>query len=134
MARGFKTGGRVKGSKNRATLEREAATQIDAAIGGKQELAKDTLVRMMRLAEGAAAVHRTKINDDEKHWDRFGEWFDRWAYVAKEAAKYQSPQMRAIAVMAPAPAAPPEKRDNVVQIDDPVALARVYQRRITAAR
>jgi hypothetical protein len=37
-------------------------------------------------------------------WDRFGAWFDRTAFCAKELAKFQSPQIKAVDI----PTAPPE--------------------------
>lgn len=67
-------------------------------------------------------------------WAMLKNWMEFYVYTLNALADFQSPKFKAIAVMAPAPAPPPEKRDNVVQIDDPVALARVYQRRITAVR
>jgi hypothetical protein len=53
---------------------------------------------------------------------------------AKALAPYQSPTFKAIAVMAPPPPTPvaPERED--IDLNDPVAIARVYQRRIQAVR
>ena len=60
MTWGRKTGGKVKGSKNKATLEREAnaAAEIDRSRREDRELAKDVLDRLMRIAEGTASMHR----------------------------------------------------------------------------
>jgi hypothetical protein len=127
--------GRKAGGKNKATLEREllaAKATIRQAKEGR-ELAKDVLERLMldldrfkSLAEGAAALHKPPTAGELKaaaerglslakgDWGLFGEWFDRAvgtardaATVAKDLAKYQSPQIRA--VDAPAPPPDPEK-------------------------
>lgn len=114
-------GGRAKGVKNRATVERElkAAAEAAAIQGEGRELAKDVLARMMKLAEGVAGLHRppSPIEVDaaeaegkaipEGDWDRFGQWFDRVAYCAKELARYQSPQIKAV----DAPTPPPDPKD-----------------------
>lgn len=118
MARGFKTGGKIKGSKNKTTIERElkAAGVIDAARKEGRELATSVLERLMKIAEGATGVNRPvtdkeiaegKARNPDGDWGRFGEWFDRTAYCAKELAKYQSPQIRAV----DAPAPPPDPQD-----------------------
>lgn len=115
---GERRGGKQKGSKNKATIERElqaARALTEAVATGKldgQELAKDVLGRFMRLSEGAAGefmptpsaqLKQGKAENPNKDWDRFGEWVDRVIYCAKELAKYQSPALRAILVPASAP-------------------------------
>lgn len=154
--------GRPKGSPNKATIERRLAAEIDVARRanerGVKELGVDVLERMMRLAEGAASLHRPPTPEQVRgaqaqedaaaarekreprkifagNWDLFGAWFDRTVFCAKEMAKYQSPTYKAIAVMTPPPApALPAKGDNVVRLDDPQALARVYANRVKAVR
>lgn len=147
MAHGFKTGGKVKGSKNKATIERETAAEIDRARQQNRELAKDVLERLMRIAEGAASLHKpptgaeiAKAMDRGQQpptgdWGLFGEWFDRAVFCAKSLAPFQSPTFKAIAVMAPAPLEPREPVEaTVTRIDDPIALSRVYARRLQASR
>ena len=106
--------GRKAGTKNRATVEREinAAAVIDRARKEGRQLAVDVLEKLMNLAEGAAAENRPTTEKEmtagasqnpDGDWTRFGEWFDRTAYCAKELAKYQSPQIKAIEQPAPAP-------------------------------
>lgn len=105
-------GGRPKGSRSRATIEKEiklAAAVIDGATkpNAAPLLGKDVLERMMRLAEGATALHRptpkrdvllgAKENPDGS-WEKFGAWFDRTVTCAKELAKYQSPTFKAVLV------------------------------------
>jgi hypothetical protein len=123
-------GGRPKGVKNRSTIEREinAAQVIDRARKEGRDLAVTVLERLMNVAEGAAGLNRPPASGKGGNWDLFGEWFDRTAYCAKALADYQSPKLRAVHVFAqPAPEAI-QRQDggNVVTLDDPVALARVY--------
>lgn len=139
--------GRVKGTPNKATVERKLAAEIDAARAGEKELGKDVLERAMRFAEGVVSLNRPepvvvegKVSGTQGgDWDRFGAWFDRWVFCAKELAKYQSPQLRAIAV-APMPALPEpkviegERADNVIDLQDAEVLSRIYQRRVQMVR
>ena len=111
-------GGRPKGQKNRATIEREinAAQVIDRARKEGRDLAVTVLERLMNVAEGATGLNRpisakeaaggAQPNPDGD-WGRFGEWFDRTAYCAKELAKFQSPQIKAME----APTPPPDPAD-----------------------
>lgn len=71
----------------------------------------------MRLAEGAASVNKPTAAADiangapqnpDGDWARFGEWFDRTVYCAKELAKFQSPQIKAV----DAPTPPPENKSD----------------------
>lgn len=144
--------GRKPGTPNKATTERllRAAQEIDSARRGEKELAKDVLERMMKLAEGAAGVNRPTTQSDinegkqtnpDGDWNRFGEWFDRTAYCAKELAKYQSPTFKAIAVHVvpdqtnvPLALPAPQTGGNVVAIDDPESAMRVYKRMIATVR
>jgi hypothetical protein len=148
-APGERRGGRAKGTLNKRTTEAllKAAQTIDAAREGRIELGKDVLDRMMKLAEGAASVHRpwTQADVDAGRaaavggdWDRFGLWFDRTVFCAKELAKYQSPTFKAIAVQVTPDVSrdrlPPPSDPKVVNIDDPEALQRVYKLRIAGVR
>lgn len=127
------------GSQNKATIERQiqAAREIDNARENGVELAKDVLNRLMKLAEGAAALHRPSTSADGKvvantgNWGEFGAWFDRTAFVAKELAKYQSPTFKAIAVMAPpeVPRLPPPGGGKVLELPhDAISRSRLYQK------
>ena len=65
--------------------------------------------------------------------------FTKYATLAIDAwkalAPFQSPTFKAIQVMAPPRVENPrESSESMIDIDDPVALARIYQRRITAVR
>ena len=115
MAKGKRTGGRKKGTPNKATLERQinAAQAIDKARKEGRDLAVTVLERLMNIAEGACGLNRPtpqrSILQGEKQnpdgdWGRFGDWFDRTVYCAKELAKYQSPPIKAMEQ----PTAPPD--------------------------
>ena len=106
--------GRPKGAKGKATIEREinAAQVIDRARKEGRDLAVTVLENLMNIALGATGLNRPTPKGQEGpngqvnpngDWDRFGAWFDRTAYCAKELAKYQSPQVKAMEQ----PTAPP---------------------------
>lgn len=116
MPLGAKYGGRRKGTPNKATLEKRAkaaaalAAEKNAPIE-ERELAKDALMRIARLAEGAAAVSRPTTEADiatgtrpnpDGNWDRFRDWVRLTAWCYKAAADFQSPKMLGVAV-APTP-------------------------------
>ena len=118
MAKGKKTGGRKKNTPNKATLERQinAAQVIDRARKEGRDLAVTVLERLMNVAEGATGLTRPtakaeiaagRAANPEGNWDLFGQWFDRTAYCAKELAKFQSPQIKAME----APTPPPDPAD-----------------------
>lgn len=128
------------GSRNKRTIEKEiqAAREIDRARENGEELAKDVLNRLMKLAEGAASLHRPqtadgKVVENTGDWEKFGAWFDRTVYCARELAKYQSPTFRAHMISAPPPlpAAPdPKTIDGKVLAlpTDAISGSRLYQR------
>jgi hypothetical protein len=149
MAQGIKTGGRKAGTLNRATVERrlEVARQLEDARNRGVPLAKDRLEELLGIALGVMArfqpvtvqiVHQTgaagnaKGPQQSENWSRFGEWFDRAVYCAKELAQYQSAKLRAITVTPTPPPAPP--KENIDEITDPNVLSEIYRRRITQVR
>jgi hypothetical protein len=108
-------GGRPKGSLNKATREQQinAAQVIDRARREGRDLAVTVLENLMNIALGATGLNRPTPKGQERpngqvnpngDWDRFGAWFDRTAFCAKELAKFQSPQIKAVDI----PTAPPE--------------------------
>ena len=126
--KGQRFGGRTKGIKNKQTIAREieAAAAAERARGKKErDGALTVLERLMIVAEGAAGLHRPptpaqiavaqEAEDEaakaerreprkvlEGNWALFGDWWDRAAYAAKELARYQAPQLRAVMVSLPA--------------------------------
>lgn len=151
-------GGRQKGKPNKATIERqrramddlmERARAADPQPWGKDELAalipeakellgvvKGVVARFQRLAMAEGAP--------DSAWERFKTWVDLYAEVMLKtsqieyrAADFQSPKMRAIAVLPPPPVPAPktiEHADNVVDLSDANACSRLYQRRVQAVR
>lgn len=126
VPKGTRIGGRQKGTPNKATLEKRA--KAAAALAAEKnapfeerELAKDALMRIARLAEGAAAVSRPTTESDielgakpnpDGNWERFHDWVRLTAWCYKAAADFQSPKMLGVAV-APAPQKPDGKPEIV---------------------
>jgi|GEM_PF-2452872 len=117
MAKGFKTGGRQKGTPNRSTVERQVSSQMEISRAARAGvLGKEVLERLAKIAEGIAAAQQPKlIGQDARgqpvfeggNWALFGEWFDRTAYCAKELMKYQNAPIKAV----DAPTPPPDPRE-----------------------
>lgn len=114
MAKGKRSGGRTKGTPNKATLEKQinAAQAIDKARREGRDLAVTVLENLMNIALGATGLNRPTPKGQEGpngqinqngDWDRFGAWFDRTAYCATQLAKYQSPQIKAVDIPTAAP-------------------------------
>jgi hypothetical protein len=120
MAIGRKTGGKKKGTKNKATVAREEAAraQIAASLAKAKSIGKanprfalDEMYKAISIAEGLAGLMQpniTKAGDGTltvKGGDikLFGEWFDRYFNCAKELAKYQVPQVKAVEAPTPLP-------------------------------
>jgi hypothetical protein len=131
--------GKPRGSRNKKTLERQAAiaAQIDRIKDGGGQTGKETLEKLMAVAQDCMISERRDLGKEnvpnqEDHWKRFGEWFDRTAYCAKELAKYQSPTFKAVAVMAPAPTDPMTKtvEGKVATLPGAEDAADVYQKLI----
>lgn len=115
-----KTGGKVKGSKNRSTKEREIVEQFKAVADEnglpRAKLAKDVLDQFMRtfagyaafyqpVPEGQAAPVNRKPNEE-----KFFAFADRAVNCAIALAKYQSPTYRAIMVADAPPKDPDENK------------------------
>jgi hypothetical protein len=153
MARGTKTGGRKVGTPNKLTVERqeEAARALDRrARATPRPLAKDRLDELLDVALGAMqqfqpvtkemverahAVGNTKVKESKGDWVGFGSWWDRAVFAAKELAKYQSPQLKALAmVQTPEPLSAAANKDSALRLNDPVRASRVYQEFMRAPR
>lgn len=121
-------GGRRVGSKNKATLQREAeaAARVAAASGGKaREAALSVMERLLITAEGAAALLKptakrnwpdqaTVDPNPDASWPMFKDFLGLAFDIAKEVTKYQAPQIKA--VDAPAPAPDPDVAERESQI------------------
>lgn len=155
MAKGYKTGGRAKGGRNKRTLEEAERARIEVEnagrghpngrVEGTKRLAKDVLDEFMHLFAGMAA-HYQPVSEDppegvsvEKHKKRLAgvdePKFLIYAKLAVQTAEaladFQSPKFKAHhVVIAPEAPAPRQIEGNVVQLNDPIALARIYNNMI----
>lgn len=138
-------GGRKAGRMNKRTVEKieEARLAVEESRGRKLKLGKEVLEEFMHLFAGMAATHqplpegmpvpRGRNPNEEK----FLAYAKLTVDAAKALADFQSPKFKAIAVVA-TPGNNPDlgqpltkgQIDNVVTLNDPAALARVYQQRI----
>lgn len=145
MAKGKKTGGRVRGVPNKATAERAliAAQQHADSVRAGKKLAKDVLDEFMHLTAGMAAVYQplppgvTVVEQGrEPNPEKFWKCVEMVRDFAKELAKYQSPTFKAIAVHAPIDGAgarditPRLDASNVIDLTDVQAITRIYKRRV----
>ena len=148
-----KIGGRTKGTPNRRTTEAVERARIDvenakasgkrAIEGIKKKLAKDVLEEFMMLFAGMAAAYQplpAGVSPPPGRTPDEGK-FQTYAKLAVDTARaladFQSPKFRAIAVVAapteqdrPGDGAKLLNPDNVVQLKDATAIARVYQRMV----
>jgi hypothetical protein len=141
MARGRKTGGRRRGTPNKATIER-ALIAARAALESKsasKKLAKEILEDFMCVFVGMAShfqpappgTPRNPHADENKFW----KCAEAAINCAVKLAPYQSPSLKAVAVV-PQPVSPPSSPYALPDVlpDDPVELTRIYQQRINACR
>ena len=107
MAQGRKTGGRKKGTRNRATVERmlhaeRAAAAIQALTDGHGEvrpLAKDELSAMVSVVKTIVARLQDaaeEVAPDKPASRHLLEWFRFYLEACKSAAEYESPKVRPI--------------------------------------
>lgn len=154
MTRGYKTGGKQKGTLNKATRERleqehiarQAQDEVNKAAERKIKLGKDVLQDYMAAFHNVAASYQNRIAvllqaqqaraltppeaaELRTAMAEFKEWGTLTAETARKLADFQSPKFKAIAVMAPPPNLPPPipTGKNVIPLNDPVAAQRVYQ-------
>lgn len=138
IKKGMRPAGRRKGTPNKRTTElvERAKLQTEEAQRRGEKLGVDVLKEFMLLFAGIAASHQPlppgmqvpgRTTDEAK----FLTYARLTVDTAKALADFQSPKFRAIMVQAPAPIEPSRTVDgNVTQINDPVAMARVYQQMV----
>ena len=131
--------GRPTGTRNKTTIERALLAEkiVERAQMTGEKLAKEYLNDFLKLFAGMAEFYQPTFpgmvqqnqNGNEAKFER---WADKAMYAAKELAKYQSPQYRAIAVTTqpgigmPGDSARPVG-GNVIDISDQTAVARTYR-------
>ncbi len=160
MAIGKKTGGRQKGSLNKATRERldraRAVEQVAAEIGKPgsvtaialhkalegRRLAKDEIAEVVPIIKGIVEHYQRKSTAINKKTgllvvkgdpSDFKEWLRLFVDTCFKLADFQSPKFRAI--MVSAPSEQPMKTidgDNVIPLNDAVGASRVYRRIMSA--
>lgn len=146
-------GGKKKGTLNKATVERleservarQAQQEVDKARRAATKLGKDVLEEFMKLFAGMAAQYQPlpvgmavpagRAPDEAK----FLTYAKLTVETARDLAQFQSPKFKAIQIVAPPPSpaatAPTiDQAGNVVQLNDPVAAARVYQNMMKQVR
>jgi hypothetical protein len=136
MAKGRRTGGREKGTPNKTTRDRiaivaasERATQAKK-LGRKQ--ATEVLDDLMHTAMSMAVKYQPPAPGMESPDEaKFMEWLQVAGVFAKALAGFQTPKLKAVMVNL-APTLPEQKpatidqQGNVLDMDDPKQLARVY--------
>jgi hypothetical protein len=138
-------GGRPKGSPNKRTVQKliEASQQVAAIKKLGQKKATETLQDLMNTAMGMVALYQRRIMTaegllpDAKPDDvaNFWEAMKCAGTFSKALAPFQDPTFKAISVsMMPTL---PQPGDNakqvegkVIKMDDPNAIARVYQQMV----
>lgn len=141
MARGRKTGGRRRGTPNKATLEKAlvAARSIADAKAAGKKLAKEVLEDFMLLFAGMAAhfqpVSPSRAPNLYADEEKFLRYSQAAIDCASKLAPYQSPTFKSVAV-SPETAPPPMELDysEITRVNDPNALARIYRQVMMAGR
>lgn len=151
MARGYKTGGRQKGSLDKKTIAKlaEAGKMIAQAKKSDVVRAKYVLADLTKTAVGFTAHYQQKMiaweavpeNKDKlppaELVDRFLDGLNTAIKAAKALAPFQDPTFSAIKVaMSPLDIPEPkliEGKATKLDIKDPVELARLYATLVRAA-
>jgi hypothetical protein len=141
-----KTGGRTAGTPNARTILKieEAAGQITAIRKSGHKKATEVLNDLMQTSVTLAERYHKRIiakgnrEASEHDWERFWKAMECAGTFGKALAPFQDPTFKAIAVFQP-PALPHDlptvtKDGNVLTIDDPVAMQRLYQRMIKGVK
>ncbi len=151
MAKGKRSGGRQRGTMNKTTKERlereriakQAQDEVDKARWAQTRLGKDVLEDFMKIFAGMAAQYQplprgmvAVPEGREPNEEKFLLWAKLACETARDLANFQSPRFKAIQIMTP-PAAvlpPAGAGGEVITIDDPVAIARLYSRTVKQVR
>lgn len=144
IKKGQRPGGRKKGTPNRATVQKveEARVAVEQSKGRGVKLGKEVLEDFMMQFASMAAVHQPMDNTvmpkgKTPNATKFLTFAKLTVDTAKALADFQSPKFKAIMVQSTGDQSqkPTAHQDgNIITLDDPIALARVYQNRIKAVR
>ena len=143
--KGHRYGGRQKGTPNKKTQQRLLQVAMDQhdSAKGRKKLAKDVLEDFMHLTAGMAAMYQPRHPDapqnPHQNEEKFWKCVELTRDFATALAKYQSPTFKAIAVQTQPPSETEpvtinQDGKNVIALNDPVALTRLYRMRITQVR
>ena len=145
VPKGTRFGGRTKGTLNKRTVAAlaEKAQEIGEIKRQGQKKATEVLNDLMQTSMSFAARYQGKIlaatqgskEPTAEDLANFWKAMECAGVFARALAPFQQPTFKAVAVTVnPGDMEPATRRishdDNVVTIDDPVALARVYQRMV----
>lgn len=121
----------------------EVLGEFMEAIRGVAARAQNELAQLY-LAQPAAldANSPKELVAEHKDWkkkvaaleDKFEKWAELTVMTSSKLAPFENPTFRAVMVSLPAgdQNTKPDNASNVIQIDDPVAAARVYRRIVSA--
>jgi hypothetical protein len=116
----------------------EAANRVTAIKKAGHKQAVEVLNDLMHTAMGMAVKYQPPAPDQEpRDSAKFWKAMEMAGIFAKALAPYQSPTFTAIRMMIspdPLPMKTVENESNVIALNDPVAIMRIYQRRIKAVR
>jgi hypothetical protein len=125
---------RAEATKTEKSPETSAAQSVVSEPGRRKAI--NVLDELMQVYAGMAAHVQPRPPhlppNPYANEALFHEYARLAGYFADRLAPYQSPTFRAVAVTIPAApaAAVVESEDNVINLDDPIALSRVYRRMI----
>jgi hypothetical protein len=131
VPKGVRVAGRAKGTPNKATTERRLQAErerAEAKASGKK-LAKERIDEFMELFIGIARHYQPVLPamlargvepNPNASWPDFEKWSMHAIEAAEALAKYQSPQFRAVAVVATE-----ERRPNAYSTDARERLRRL---------
>lgn len=134
-----KAGGRKKGTPNKATLERAEKARLQTAEAKKLglKLGKEVLEEYMVLFSSMAQRHQpmagvSMVKGKQPNEKKFLTYAQLTVKTAAAVADFQSPKFKAIMVQSAPSGAEPQKTitqqgDNVLPLNDAVAMSRVYQ-------
>lgn len=131
--KGVRLTGTRLGVPNKKTQQhiREAGKRVAEArkLGRKQ--AVDVLDDLMNTAMAMAAKYQPATSDHLPRDDaKFLQWIQTAGLFAKNLAEFQTPKFRAVMIQTPPSLGDAEitidQKGNILEIDDPKKLARVY--------
>lgn len=133
--------GRPKGTPNKRTVQKllEASNDLAAIERLGQKKATAVLNELMQTSLNLAQDYHKKIllkNPMSSDFEHFWKAMDSAGVFAKALAPYQQPQFKSVAISLGTPGIPDpaesakEVKGKVIKMDDPNAVARIYQQTV----